>query len=93
MRSCSGIQLRFSDEQMQEFKALAVRNRHMIKNYLSVSISEKLTPVAFPESVTVGIAQKLLDSNINRCKVVDRESLYHQVILPSVHQLDISLLN
>ena len=41
-----GVELRSSDEQMLEFKALAVRNRHIIKNYLNVSISEKLTPVA-----------------------------------------------
>ncbi|MEH2452633.1 hypothetical protein [Nostoc sp.] len=46
------VQLRGSDEKMVEFKALAVTHRHVIKNYLNVSISEKLTPVA--------IAQKLL---------------------------------
>ena len=46
------VQLRGSDEKMVEFKALAVQHSHVIKNYLHVSISEKLTPVA--------IAQKLL---------------------------------
>ncbi|MBD2512813.1 hypothetical protein H6G91_37505 [Nostoc muscorum FACHB-395] len=40
------VQLRGSDEKMLEFKALAVTHRHVIKNYLNVSISEKLTPVA-----------------------------------------------
>jgi len=48
-----GVQLRGSDEKMLEFKALALQYRQVIKNYLNVSISEKLTPVA--------IAQKLLD--------------------------------
>jgi hypothetical protein len=48
-----GVQLRGTDDKMQELKALAVQNRHVIKNYLNVSISSKHTPVA--------IAQKLLD--------------------------------
>ncbi|MDZ8260465.1 hypothetical protein [Nostoc sp. ChiQUE01b] len=47
------VQLRGSDKRMQEFKALAVQHRQVIKNYLNVSISDKLTPVA--------IAQKLLE--------------------------------
>ncbi|MCC5619485.1 hypothetical protein LC605_31430 [Nostoc sp. CHAB 5836] len=46
------VQLRGTDEKMVEFKALAVVHRHVIKNYLNVSISEKLTPIA--------IAQKYL---------------------------------
>ncbi|MEH1892608.1 MAG: hypothetical protein V7K92_25235 [Nostoc sp.] len=42
------VQLRSSDERMVEFKALAVvvTHRHVIKNYLNVTISEKLTSVA-----------------------------------------------
>ncbi|MEH2380838.1 MAG: hypothetical protein V7K27_18465 [Nostoc sp.] len=40
------VQLRGSDEKMLEFKALAVTHRHVIKNYLNVSISEKHTPIA-----------------------------------------------
>jgi hypothetical protein len=40
------VQLRGSDEKMLEFKALAVVHQHVIKNYLNVSISEKLTRVA-----------------------------------------------
>ncbi|MBD2527294.1 hypothetical protein [Nostoc sp. FACHB-133] len=54
------VQLRGSDEKMLEFKALAVTHRHVIKNYLNVTISEKLTPIAFPLRVAEGIAQKLL---------------------------------
>ncbi|MBE8969607.1 hypothetical protein IQ277_26320 [Nostocales cyanobacterium LEGE 12452] len=38
------VQLPGSDEKMVEFKALAVAHRYVIKNYLNVSISEKLTP-------------------------------------------------
>ncbi len=45
---------------MLEFKALAVQHRHVIKNYLNVSISQKHTPIAFPLRVAEGIAQKLL---------------------------------
>ncbi|MBW4428851.1 MAG: hypothetical protein KME50_31615 [Nostoc desertorum CM1-VF14] len=40
------VQLRGYDEKMVEFKALALQYRHVIKNYLNVSISEKLTPIA-----------------------------------------------
>ncbi|MEH1936388.1 MAG: hypothetical protein V7L14_22345 [Nostoc sp.] len=47
------VQLRGSDEKMLEFKALALKLRQVIKNYLNVTISEKLTPVAS--------AQKLLE--------------------------------
>ncbi|MBN3946191.1 MAG: hypothetical protein HWQ38_06755 [Nostoc sp. NMS7] len=53
------VQLRGSDEKLVEFKALAVKHRHVIKNYLNVSISEKLTPIAMA-SPAAGIAQKLL---------------------------------
>ncbi|MEH1828785.1 MAG: hypothetical protein V7L22_26205 [Nostoc sp.] len=41
---------------MLEFKVLAVTHRHVIKNYLNVTISEKFTPVA--------IAQKLLAKSV-----------------------------
>jgi hypothetical protein len=54
------VQLRGSDDKMVEFKALAVQHRHVIKNHLNVSISEKHTPIAFPLRVAEGIAQKLL---------------------------------
>ena len=48
-----GEKLRGSDERMQKFKAIALQHRFLIKNYLNVTISEKLTSIA--------IAQKLLD--------------------------------
>ncbi|MHC5939299.1 hypothetical protein [Nostoc sp.] len=54
-----GERLRSSDEAMQEFKTLALKHRYVIKNYLNVSISEKLTPIAMA-SPAAGIAQKLL---------------------------------
>ncbi|RCJ41887.1 hypothetical protein A6770_35890 [Nostoc minutum NIES-26] len=44
----SGERLRGSDERMQELKAIALKHRFSIKNYLNVTISQKLTPVAFP---------------------------------------------
>ncbi|MBW4565222.1 MAG: hypothetical protein KME32_29865 [Mojavia pulchra JT2-VF2] len=58
------VQLRGSDEQMQEFKARAVENRYVIKNYLNVTITEKFTPIA--------IAQKLLDKIDLRLSYVGR---------------------
>ncbi|QHG20223.1 plasmid replication protein, CyRepA1 family [Nostoc sp. ATCC 53789] len=53
------VQLRGSDEKMVEFKALAVTHRHVIKNYLNVSISEKLTPVAIAQKLLAKIDLKL----------------------------------
>ncbi|MEH2120872.1 hypothetical protein [Nostoc sp.] len=61
------VQLRGTDSKMLEFKALAVVHRHVIKNYLNVSISEKLTPVAF--------AQKLLNSRRSVCRGIVRALL------------------
>jgi hypothetical protein len=47
-----GVMFRGSDSELQQLKALAVEHRHIIKNYLGVSISEGLSEIA--------IAQKLL---------------------------------
>ena len=60
----SGEQLRGSDQGMQEFKTIALKHRFLIKNYLNVAVSEKLTPVA--------IAQKLLDKIDLRLSYVGR---------------------
>ncbi|ABA24992.1 conserved hypothetical protein (plasmid) [Trichormus variabilis ATCC 29413] len=59
-----GKKLRGSDQGMQELKAIALQHRFLIKNYLNVTISEKLTPVA--------IAQKLLDKIDLRLSYVGR---------------------
>jgi hypothetical protein len=53
------VQLRGSDEKMVEFKALAVTHRHVIKNYLNVSISEKHTPIAIAQKLLAKIDLKL----------------------------------
>ncbi|WP_181154223.1 hypothetical protein [Nostoc sp. 'Peltigera membranacea cyanobiont' N6] len=53
------VQLRGSDEKMLEFKALAVQHRHVIKNYLNVSISEKFTPIAIAQKLLAKIDLKL----------------------------------
>jgi hypothetical protein len=47
-----GVMFRGSDVELQQLKVLAVQHRHIIKNYLGVSISEGLSEIA--------IAQKLL---------------------------------
>ncbi|WP_179077080.1 hypothetical protein [Nostoc sp. C057] len=54
-----GEQLRGSDEKMLEFKALAVKHRHVIKNYLNVSISGKHTPIAIAQKLLAKIDLKL----------------------------------
>ncbi|WP_292797855.1 plasmid replication protein, CyRepA1 family [Nostoc sp. NMS7] len=54
-----GERLRSSDEAMQEFKALALKHRYVIKNYLNVSISEKLTPIAIAQKLLAKIDLKL----------------------------------
>ncbi|MBD2536253.1 hypothetical protein H6G97_45975 [Nostoc flagelliforme FACHB-838] len=44
---------------MVEFKALAVAHRYVIKNYLNVSIFEKLTPIAIAQKLLAKIDLKL----------------------------------
>ncbi|MEH1823651.1 MAG: hypothetical protein V7L31_32035 [Nostoc sp.] len=44
---------------MLEFKVLAVTHRHVIKNYLNVTISEKFTPVAIAQKLLAKIDLKL----------------------------------
>jgi Domain of unknown function (DUF3854) len=58
------VQLRGSDAGMQEFKAIAVENRSVIKNYLNVTISKAMSPIA--------IAQKLLKKIDLRLSYVGR---------------------
>jgi hypothetical protein len=53
------VQLRGSDEKMVKFKALAVAHRHVIKNYLNVSICEKHTPIAIAQKLLAKIDLKL----------------------------------
>ncbi|WP_208766637.1 hypothetical protein [Nostoc flagelliforme] len=53
------VQLRGSDEKMVEFKALALKHRHVIKNYLNVTISEKLTSIAITQKLLAKIDLKL----------------------------------
>jgi hypothetical protein len=53
------VQLRGSDDKMVELKALAVQHRHVIKNYLNVSISEKHTPIAIAQKLLAKIDLKL----------------------------------
>jgi hypothetical protein len=53
------VQLRGSDEKLVEFKALAVQHRHVIKNYLNVNISEKLTSIAIAQKLLAKIDLKL----------------------------------
>ncbi|WP_265276771.1 plasmid replication protein, CyRepA1 family [Nostoc sp. KVJ3] len=59
-----GEKLRGSDQRMQKFKAIALQHRFLIKNYLNVTISEKLTSIA--------IAQKLLDKIDLRLSYIGR---------------------
>ncbi|MBH8574819.1 hypothetical protein I8752_17680 [Nostocaceae cyanobacterium CENA369] len=68
----SGERLRGSDEKMQELKRAALENRYLIKTCLNVTVSEQLTPIAFPLRVAAGIAQKLLDKIDLRLSYVGR---------------------
>ncbi|MEH2279702.1 MAG: hypothetical protein V7K40_34330 [Nostoc sp.] len=74
------VQLRGTDEKIGEFKALAVQHRHIIKNYLNVSISEKLTPVAIAQKLLAKIDLKL--DYVGRLgKPENRECVYQFVAL------------
>jgi hypothetical protein len=73
------VQLRGSDEKMLEFKALALKHRHVIKNYLNVTISEKHTPIAIAQKLLAKIDLKL--DYVGRLgKRENRECVYRFVV-------------
>ncbi|MCC5654137.1 DUF3854 domain-containing protein [Nostoc sp. XA013] len=74
------VQLRGSDEKMVEFKALAVQHRHVIKNYLNVTISEKLTPVAIAQKLLAKIDLKL--DYVGRLGSRDNRECVYQFVAP-----------
>ncbi|MHC5917349.1 MAG: hypothetical protein ACYTXE_41660, partial [Nostoc sp.] len=74
------VQLRGSDEKMMQFKALAVTHRHVIKNYLNVSISEKLTPVAIAQKLLAKIDLKL--AYVGRLGKRENRECVYQFVAP-----------
>lgn len=74
------VQLRGTDEKMVEFKALAVKYRHVIKNYLNVTISEKLTPVAIAQKLLAKIDLKL--DYVGRLGSRDDRECVYQFVAP-----------
>ncbi|BBD70188.1 hypothetical protein NIES4072_65540 [Nostoc commune NIES-4072] len=76
-----GVRLRSSDEAMQEFKALALKHRHVLKNYLNVSISEKLTPIAIAQKLLEKIDLKL--SYVGRLGSRDNRECVYQFVAPN----------
>jgi hypothetical protein len=76
-----GVQLRESDEQMVEFKALAVTHQHVIKNYLNVSISEKHTPIAIAQKLLAKIDLKL--DYVGRLGKRENRECVYQFVAPN----------
>jgi len=76
-----GEQLRSSDEAMQEFKALALKHRYVIKNYLNVTISEKHTPIAIAQKLLEKIDLKL--SYVGRLESRDNRECVYQFVAPN----------
>ncbi|MBC1299654.1 DUF3854 domain-containing protein, partial [Nostoc sp. UCD122] len=75
-----GEQLRGSDEKMLEFKVLAVKHRHVIKNYLNVSISEKHTPIAIAQKLLAKIDLKL--AYVGRLGKRENRECVYQFVAP-----------
>ncbi len=75
------VQLRGSDEKMLEFKALAVTHRHVIKNYLNVSISEKHTPIAIAQKLLAKIDLKL--DYVGRLGKRENRECVYQFVAPN----------
>ncbi|MBN3945178.1 MAG: hypothetical protein HWQ38_01265 [Nostoc sp. NMS7] len=75
------VQLRGSDEKLVEFKALAVTHRHVIKNYLNVSVSEKLTPVAIAQKLLAKIDLKL--NYVGRLGKRENRECVYQFVAPN----------
>ncbi len=74
------VQLRGSDEKMLEFKALAVQHRHVIKNYLNVSISERHTPIAIAQKLLAKIDLKL--NYVGRLGKRENRECVYQFVAP-----------
>ncbi|MCC5633601.1 hypothetical protein LC613_39875 [Nostoc sphaeroides CHAB 2801] len=74
------VKLRGTDEKMVEFKALAVKHRHIIKNYLHVSISEKLTPIAIAQKLLAKIDLKL--NYVGRLGKRENRECVYQFVAP-----------
>jgi hypothetical protein len=54
-----GVMFRGSDVELQQLKALAVKHRHIIKNYLGVSISEGLSGIVIIQKLLSQMGLKL----------------------------------
>jgi hypothetical protein len=54
-----GVMFRGSDVELQQLKILAVQHRHIIKNYLGVSISEGLSGIAIIQKLLSQMGLKL----------------------------------
>ncbi len=74
------VQLRGSDKKLVEFKALAVTHRHIIKNYLNVSISEKHTPIAIAQKLLAKIDLKL--NYVGRLGKRENRECVYQFVAP-----------
>ncbi len=74
------VQLRGSDEKLVEFKALAVTHRHVIKNYLNVTISEKLTSIAIAQKLLAKIDLKL--NYVGRLGKRENRECVYQFVAP-----------
>lgn len=54
-----GVMFRGSDPQLQQFKALAVQHRYIIRNYLGVSISNRLGAITIVQKILSKLGLKL----------------------------------
>ncbi|RUT03890.1 hypothetical protein DSM106972_048040 [Dulcicalothrix desertica PCC 7102] len=54
-----GVMFRRSDPQVQQFKALAVQHRYIIRNYLGVSISSRLGAITIAQKILSKLGLKL----------------------------------
>ncbi len=76
-----GVMLRGTDDKMQELKALAVQHRHVLKNYLAVTICEKHTPIAIAQKLLAKIDLKL--DYVGRLGARENRQCVYQFVPPN----------
>jgi hypothetical protein len=75
-----GVMFRGSDVELQQLKATAVQHRHIIKNYLGVSISEGLSEIAIAQKLLSKLGLKL--TYVGRMGSRDNRERVYQFVRP-----------
>jgi hypothetical protein len=75
-----GVMFRSSDAELQELKGKAVQHRHIIRNYLGVSVSERMSEVAIAQNLLSKLGLNL--TYVGRMGSREKRERVYQFIQP-----------